>query len=189
MPKISIVMPVFNGEQYIREAIDSIINQTFTDWEFLIINEFGSNKVVTDILKEYAAQDSRIKVIQNNERLRIAASMNVGLDMAQGEYIARMDADDIAMPERFQRQVEFMDKHPEVGLLGIKPTIFGEENWEWNAESDSKQIKADGIFYLPCLHPTVMIRTRVLRENNLKYNPEYYCTEDYDLFDRILQYT
>lgn len=189
MPKISIVMPVFNGEEYIKEAIDSIINQTFTDWEFLIINEFGSNEAVTSILYEYEKHDRRIKIIQNTTRLRIAASMNVGLDMAQGEYIARMDADDISTPERLARQVQYMDNHPEIGLLGIKPTIFGEEDWEWNAEIVPEQVKTDSLFYLPCLHPTVMMRKSVLDEYKLRYNDEFYCTEDYDLFEKILQYT
>ena len=100
MPKVSIVMPVFNGEAYIKEAIDSIIAQTFIDWEFIIVNEFGSNEAVTNIIHEYEKLDSRIRVIQNETRLRIAESLNVGLRAAKGEYIARMDADDIAGANR-----------------------------------------------------------------------------------------
>ena len=79
MPKVSIVMPVYNGEAYINEAIDSIIAQTFTDWEFIIVNEYGSNEAVTNILHDYEKKDSRIRVIQNETRLRIAESLNVGL--------------------------------------------------------------------------------------------------------------
>lgn len=188
-PKVSIIMPVYNGDEYIQEAIDSIIAQTFTDWEFLIINEFGSNDRVTEILHEYEKQDSRIIVIQNKEKLGISASMNVGLDIANGEYIARMDSDDISASDRFEKQIAYLDSHPKIGLLGIKPQIFGEEEWEWKAECDSDQIKADSLFYLPCLHPTVMIRKRILDENAFRYNPDYPCTEDYDLFERILQYT
>ena len=105
MPKVSIVMPVYNGEAYINEAIDSIIAQTFTDWEFIIVNEYGSNEAVTSILHDYEKRDSRIHIIQNETRLRIAESLNVGLRAARGEYIARMDADDIAGKERLEIQV------------------------------------------------------------------------------------
>lgn len=189
MPKVSVVMPVYNGEKYLREAIESIINQTFTDWEFIIVNEFGSNQEATDILTEYAAQDLRIRVIQNSERLGIAESLNVGLRASVGEYIARMDGDDISGPERLQKQVEYLDRHPDIGLLGIHPTIFGEEHWDWYTEYDPMQIAASSLFFLPCLHPTVMFRKSVLEQYGLFYNPKYHCAEDYDLFERILQHT
>lgn len=189
MPKVSVVMPVYNGEKYLREAIDSIVAQTFTDWEFIIVNEFGSNTAATGILKEYAARDKRIRVIQNRERLGIAESLNVGIRAAKGEYVARMDGDDISGPERFRKQVEYLDAHLDVGLLGIHPTVFGEEHWDWYTEYNPEQIAASALFFLPCLHPTVMIRKSVLEEHKLFYNPEYRCTEDYDLFERILQYT
>lgn len=183
------VMPVYNGEKYLREAIDSILAQTFTDWEFIIVNEFGSNDAATDILKEYAARDARVRLLQNQTRLGIAESLNVGIRAAKGEYIARMDADDISGPERLQKQVEYLDAHSDVGLLGIHPTVFGEERWDWYTEYAPEQITANALFFLPCLHPTVMMRKSVLEEHGLLYNPEYRCTEDYDLFERILQYT
>ena len=104
MPKVSIVMPVYNGEAYINEAIDSIIAQTFTDWEFIIVNEYGSNEAVTSILHDYEKRDSRIHIIQNETRLRIAESLNVGLRAATGEYIARMDADDIAVMDSMEKK-------------------------------------------------------------------------------------
>ena len=179
MPKVSIVMPVYNGEQYIREAIESIINQTFSDWEFLIINEYGSNEVVTKILEEYMLKDDRIIVYQNQSKLGISASMNIGLMNAKGEYIARMDSDDISAPTRLEKQVSYLDNNPHIGLLGIKPTVFGEEDWEWNAESNTEKVKAEALFFQPALHPTVMMRASILKENNLQYNPEYTCAEDF----------
>ena len=184
MPRVSIVMPVFNGEKYLREAMDSILAQTFTDWEFIIINEFGSNDKATAILEEYAQNDPRIAVVQNKERLGIAASMNIGLDMAQGEYIARMDADDISMPERLKKQVEFMDSHPEIDICGIKPKLFGESCWDWKVESDPGILKSCILFFTPFVHPTVMIRTARLNQFKLRYDAQYRYTEDYDFFAR-----
>ena len=106
MPKVSIIMPVFNGEKYICESIESIIGQTFADWEFIIVNECGSNQKTTEILHAYEKKDSRIKIIQNVERLRIAESLNVAIRNSSGEYIARMDSDDRAGNMRLQKQVD-----------------------------------------------------------------------------------
>lgn len=184
MPRVSIVMPVYNGEKYLRESIDSILAQAFTDWEFIIVNEFGSNEESTAILQEYAQNDPRIAVVQNKERLGIAASMNIGLDMAQGEYIARMDADDISMPERLKKQVEFMDSHPEIDICGIKPKLFGESCWDWKVESDPEILKSCILFFTPFVHPTVMIRTARLNQFKLRYDAQYRYTEDYDFFAR-----
>ena len=184
MPKVSVVMPVYNGERYLREAIDSIINQTFTDWEYIIVNEHGSNRATTDILAEYAAMDPRIKVIQNEERLRIAKSLNVGFREASGEYIARMDGDDISMPERLQRQVDYLDSHSDVDVCGLKVTMFGEGIWDWRIYRGSKYLRCATLFYTPFVHPTVMIRKSALLEKHLEYDPQFYYSEDFDFFVR-----
>ena len=186
---MSIVMPVYNGEKFISESIDSVLDQTFTDWELIIVNEFGSNKETTEIIHRYEKKDSRIKVIQNEQRLRIAESLNVGMRNAAGEYIARMDSDDRAGKMRIQKQVEYLDSHPEIGIIGIHPTVFGDANWDWNTEYDSDTILADSLFYLPFLHPTVMFRKKVVVKNELEYNKEYFYTEDYDFFERMLHVT
>lgn len=189
MPRVSIVMPVYNGEKFISESIDSVLDQTFTDWELIIVNEFGSNKETTEIIHRYEKKDSRIKVIQNEQRLRIAESLNVGMRNAAGEYIARMDSDDRAGKMRIQKQVEYLDSHPEIGIIGIHPTVFGDANWDWNTEYDSDTILADSLFFLPFLHPTVMFRKNVIEKNGIEYNKEYFYTEDYDFFERILHVT
>lgn len=189
MPKVSIIMPVFNGEKYICESIESIIGQTFADWEFIIVNECGSNQKTTEILHAYEKKDSRIKIIQNVERLRIAESLNVAIRNSSGEYIARMDSDDRAGNMRLQKQVEYLDSHPEIGIVGIHPTVFGDADWDWNTEYNSDTILADSLFYLPFLHPTVMFRKEVVELNRLEYNKEYFYTEDYDFFERMLHVT
>lgn len=185
MPKVSVVMPVYNGEKYLREAIDSIINQTFTDWEFIIVNEYGSSQAVTDILAEYAARDLRIKVIQNAERLGIAESLNVGLRVTAGEYIARMDGDDISVPERLQQQVEYLDAHTEIDLCGSYISDLSGNKLDWDLEEDCNQIDTDIIFFSPCVHPTIMFRKSLLRKYSIEYDASYSASEDYDFFEKV----
>lgn len=184
MPKVSVIMPVYNGEAYLSEAIQSIINQTLEDWEFIIVNEFGSNEKTTAILQDFAAQDARIRIIQNKDRLRIAESLNVGIRHAQGQYIARMDADDIAGKDRLALQVEFMEKHPDIDICGLKVDMFGEHTWDWQVYDNPKYLQCATLFYTPFVHPTIMMRANSLRRENLEYNADFFYTEDYEFFER-----
>ena len=124
MPKISVVMPAYNAEKYIGEAIESILNQTFKDFEFIIIND-GSVDHTKEIIREY--NDPRIVLLENDKNRGIVLSLNKGLDAATGKYIARMDADDIALKNRFERQVEYLDEHKDIGVLGTGICTFGEK--------------------------------------------------------------
>ncbi len=123
-PRITVIMPVYNCELYIKEAIDSILNQTFTDFEFLIIDDASTDKTVS-IIKEY--KDFRIQLIEKEGNKGISDSLNYGLKVAKGEYIARMDGDDISLPERFVKQVTFLDSNPDVILCGSNFGIIGTE--------------------------------------------------------------
>lgn len=185
MPKISVVMPVYNGEKYLREAMDSILNQTFNDFEFIIIND-ASKDSTEEIIKSYT--DDRIIYIKNEQNLGVAGTLNRGLDIAKGEYIARMDADDISMPKRFQKQVAFMDKHHEIGVCGTAVKVFGED-YEKNAfyVSNKENVKINMIFSSCLCHPTVMIRGEIIRIKNYRYDLEYEKIEDYELWKRILR--
>lgn len=188
MPKISIIMPVYNSVEYLKEAIDSILSQTFMDWEFIIINEFGSNDGSKEIIEQYAKVDNRFILIQNESRLGISESMNMGLQTAKGEYIARMDADDISLPKRFEKQIEYMDKHPEIAMCGVKVEIFGSNPFEWKLETNPDKLATNILFYSPSVHPTIMIRKSFLDKYGIKYNKDYKASEDYDLFSQICQY-
>ncbi|NHJ46179.1 MAG: glycosyltransferase family 2 protein, partial [Asgard group archaeon] len=112
--KVTVLMSVFNGEKYLREAIDSVLHQTFTDFEFLIIND-GSTDNSVEIINSY--DDERIHLVHNEQNIGLAASLNKGINLARGEYIARMDCDDINHQTRLEKQVKFMDKNPDIGLL------------------------------------------------------------------------
>src|SRR5918996_2481069 len=114
-PKVSVVMPAYNAAVYLDEAVTSILNQTFREFEFIVIND-GSTDDTVSILDKYEKSDSRIRVYHQENQGMIAA-LNRGCRLARGKYIARMDADDISLPRRFERQLEFMEGHPQIGIL------------------------------------------------------------------------
>src|SRR3990172_12530717 len=116
-PVITVLMSAYNAEKYLREAIESILNQTFKDFEFIIINDCSTDKT-KKIIEEYANKDARIKLINNATNLGLTKSLNIGLKEARGEYVARLDADDVALPERLEKQYEFMNKNRDITLTG-----------------------------------------------------------------------
>ena len=113
-PKVTLLMSVFNGQSYLKEAIESILNQTFEDFEFLIINDASKDNSLR-IIQSF--DDSRIKLVHNSDNIGLTKSLNKGIDLAKGEFIARMDCDDISLPERLSMQVSFIDKNPDIGIL------------------------------------------------------------------------
>ncbi|MBU1046181.1 glycosyltransferase [Patescibacteria group bacterium] len=185
-PKITVLMPVFNGEKYLKEAIESVLNQTFTNFEFLIIND-GSTDSTEKIIKSYS--DSRIKLINNKKNIGVIRSLNKGLSLSKGEYIARMDADDISLPKRLEIQVEFMDKNPQIGIAGAWAKIIGEKKIRCSKPIvNQEKIKIALLFKCPMIHPSVIIRKNFLVKNNLNYNIKYKHAEDYDLWTRAIKY-
>lgn len=188
MPKVSVLMPAYNAEKYISEAIDSILNQTFEDFEFIIIND-GSTDRTKEIILEYG--DPRIVLLENEKNSGIVVTLNKGLDVAKGEYIARMDADDIAVPERLQIQVIYMDKHPEIGVLGTGLKKFGDEiNEEKRFFSQKPDILKAELLFATCIaHPTVVMRKDVLDAFHIRYEIDYAGAEDFLMWWRLSQKT
>lgn len=186
MPTVSVVMPVYNGEKYLREAIDSILAQTFTDFEFIIVND-GSDDGTKEIIRSY--DDARIVYLENRENSGIVVTLNKGLDRAVGKYIARMDSDDIAVKERFEKQVAFLDRNKDIGLLGTGICIFGEgiEREERVFTKKHDLLKAELIFHSCFAHPTVMMRRSVLADNDLRYNENFAGREDFALWWEIVK--
>ena len=125
MKKISVLMPAYNAEKYIGEAIESILNQTYKDFEFIIIND-GSIDRTEDIILSY--DDPRIIYLKNKENSGIVASLNNGLKQAKGQYVARMDADDISLPTRFEKQLQYMESNQHIFVLGTSLILFGENS-------------------------------------------------------------
>jgi glycosyltransferase involved in cell wall biosynthesis len=188
-PKVSVAMPVYNSEKYLAKAVESILAQTFTDFEFLIVDD-GSTDASRAILEQYSARDPRIKLVSRPNTGYLVA-LNEMLERARGQYVARMDADDVALPERFERQVQYLDDHPECVLLASRVIIIdpdGDPLQEMgyaltHEEIDGAFMNAQGqVIY----HPSVMYRRRVVLELGC-YRPEYYLTEDLDLFLRLAE--
>jgi glycosyltransferase involved in cell wall biosynthesis len=179
---------VYNGERYLREAIDSILVQSFTDFELLMMNDGSTDKTV-EIIKSYS--DSRIRLITNEENLKLPDNLNKGIQLAQGKYIARMDADDISLPQRLQRQVDFMERNPEIGMCG---TWAQEIDIDGNVLDKIREypVHHEDIAYLlfddfTLLHPTILFRKDAAIEHKLFYDSAYLHAEDYDLFFRASQ--
>ncbi|MDU4478790.1 glycosyltransferase family 2 protein [Clostridium sp.] len=189
MPKVSVVMPVYNSSKYLGEAIESILKQTFKDFEFLIINEYGSDDGSSEIIEEYAQKDNRVIFIQNDKKLGLGDSLNKGVKLAKGEYIARMDADDLAHPKRFKLQVEALDNNPSVGICGTYQLHFGKDTrWIHKPPVSNEQCKANLLFYCDICHSTLMLRRKVFIDNNLFYDNNY-LAEDFELWSRATAVT
>lgn len=182
MPKISVIMPVYNGEQYLREAIESILNQTYSDFEFIIINDFSMDST-EDIIKSYT--DKRIVYIKNEQNMGVANTLNRGLDIAKGEYIARMDADDISLPSRFEKQVSYMDTHKDIDVLATQVFTFGAKEFNHPTSVNHDSLKVDMLFNTCLCHPTVMLRGSVFGKNGIRYDNAFNKLEDYELWARI----
>ncbi|MBE2192951.1 MAG: glycosyltransferase [Anaerolinea sp.] len=188
MPRVSVLMSVYNGERYLREAVDSILNQTFTDFEFIIVDD-GSTDGTAQILDSYS--DPRIVRINNEKNLGLAASLNIGIDRAQGEYIARMDADDVSLPHRFETQVKYMGNHPEIDFLGTnlrymdENSILSEKRLYFESSPlSSTYLKWRLLWGNPLAHPTMLMRRSTLNHYSLRYDPQFSSAQDYDLWTR-----
>lgn len=181
-PEITVLMPVYNGEKYLREAIDSILNQTFSNFEFLIIND-GSTDATEEIISGY--QDTRIRYIKNESNIKLIASLNKGIALATGKYIARMDTDDVALPNRLQKQFDFMEQNTDVALCGTGCQIFGDENKTVIYCAGHDEIMAKMLYQCHFIHPTMMMRKSMINTFETKFDTHFIHAEDYDFFTRV----
>jgi len=183
-PKISVVMPVFNSEKFLIEAIQSILSQTYQNFEFIIVDDASTDKSLS-ISEEYAKKDNRIKVIKNKFNKGIAISRNIGIRNSKGKYIATQDSDDISNPERLIKQFMFLDKNPDVGVVGSHIRIFGDngESYRFYNQND-KDLRNKIFFYSPIAQPASMIRKKVFKDVGY-YDEKYPPCEDLDLWFRI----
>lgn len=184
-PRVTVLMPVYNGEKYLREALESVLGQTFRDYEFLIVND-GSTDRSVDIITSY--RDPRIRLEHNQVNSGLVFSLNKGLALATGEYIARMDCDDISLPMRLGRQVAFLDAHPEIGGCGTWFRKFGALNTVVRWREAPERVRCGFIFGSMLSHPTVMFRRALFEKHDLRYSPEYVHAEDYELWVRALHH-
>ncbi len=187
-PPITVLLAVCNGQQYLREALDSVLAQTFRDFEFLIIDD-GSTDQTLPVLKEYEKRDPRIRLISRPNK-GLTNTLNEGLALARGEYLARMDADDVCLPNRFEKQIEYLQQHPNCVLLGSRVLLMDPQGWpirEMCKEQTHEQIDAAHLNRgWPVVHPAVMMRLSALKQIG-GYRDEFNTLEDLDLFLRLAE--
>ena len=185
-PLVSVLMSVYNARvDELRQSIESILNQTFPDFEFIIIND-GSTNDTEDVILSY--NDKRIRYVKNEKNLKIIASLNKGLKLCRGKYIARLDADDYSAPLRLEHQVKYMEEHPNVGGLGtfFKRLHTGEEI---ELPTDIGDIRLLSRYVRGCIsNPSGMIRRSVLVDNNLEYDKNCLHAEDFKLWADLTYY-
>lgn len=181
-PAVSCIMPVRNGEEFVREAVDSILAQTFADFELIVVDDVSSDRT-PEILA--AVRDPRLRVVRSDVPGGIAGSCNRAIALARGRYVARMDHDDVSLPRRFARQTAFLDAHPNVGICGTWVRMFS-PGWhrDRKLEPDAQRIRCSFLLFNVLSHPSVMMRRAVLDEHGLRYDETFESAEDYDLWTR-----
>lgn len=184
--KVSVLMSVYNGERFLREAVESILNQTFADFEFIIVDD-GSPDKTPQILAGYAEKDRRIKLIKNEKNIGLAKSLNRALEIATGEYVARHDADDISLPHRLERQLSFLDANPQVGAAGSFIEYINNDGVFLGIQrfpECDEDIKAFLLINNCMSHPALVVGRPILQKAG-GYNPELFSCADYDLLRRL----
>lgn len=188
MPRVSVLVPIYNTNfVHLRQCIDSILNQTFGDFELIILNDSPENNELDNVIRQY--DDTRIRYIKNEYNMGISKSRNKLINLANGEYLAIHDHDDISHPTRFQHQVDFLDNNPYVGVVGTWAHWFGDKNFiKKNPEFDT-DIKIKLTDVCAIMHTSAMIRKSVITQNNIKYEQEYTPAEDYRLWGQLIPHT
>lgn len=181
-PLISVVMSVYNEENYLQEAIDSILKQTVQDFELIVVDDCSTDRT-RDILREY--QDPRIHVVWNEENRGLTANLNLAVSLAKGQYIARMDGDDLSHPNRFERQLRYLKDHPELKLISCRTETFGQEHLRSDIQGDPEYLRCRMLVRPVLAHPGFLVRGEVFRELGFRYDESFRQAQDYDLAARI----
>lgn len=185
-PAVTVLMSVYNAERFVTQAVDSVLNQTITDFEFLIFEDKSTDSS-REILRSY--DDPRIRLVENTENLGLTKNLAAGMIMARGQFVARMDADDICMPNRLAQQLAYLDTHPDVSVLGSAVTYFDERGKEYVAHQplEHEEIKCTLFYGFTMIHPSVMIRKSDLMKHGLNYDPAFRVSQDHDLWTRAIR--
>jgi len=188
-PKVSVIMPVFNEEDFVGDTIESVLNQTFGNFEFIIIND-GSTDGTQDILENYARKDERITILTNENNMGLTRSLNRGIENSKGKYIARIDAGDICHPNRLEKQVKFLDKNRDVYIVGSYHYWINENGriiGKYKFPTGRKQIKKNLFGFVSiAAHPTLMIRRELFEKTGL-YDISYSTSMEYELYIRTIK--
>ncbi len=187
MPKVSVLLPVYNASSYILECVESVLNQTFKDFELILIND-GSQDNSLEVISKIADKEKKIKLLNNNQNLGLISTLNKGISIASGQYIVRLDADDICLPNRLKKQVDFMDNKRSIGIAGSWIRFFGSQSHTLKLPQHNEFIKARLLFKPPIIHPSVIFRTEIFSKYSLSYNRNNLHAEDYGLWVDAFNY-
>ncbi|MDB4297218.1 glycosyltransferase [Flavobacteriaceae bacterium] len=190
IPIISVILSVYKEPlEWIEKSVNSILTQTFSNFEFIIINDFPARLENKELILKFVNNDSRVLYVENEKNIGLTASLNKGLDIASGKYIARMDADDISVKERFQVQYDFMEENLDIILCGSNAHLINEEGiriGELLYPSDSIDIKETLILKNCLAHPTFFYRKSIIDKYNIRYSEEYPYAEDYHFLTKLI---
>ncbi|WP_410772551.1 glycosyltransferase family 2 protein [Fontibacillus sp. BL9] len=181
MPRASIIMPVYNNADFVMEAVDSMLGQTYKDFELILIDD-GSTDGSASLISRIT--DYRVRRIYHQKNQGLVSTLNEGLGLATGEYIVRMDSDDISMPNRLERQVSFMDQNPDIGLSAAAFASSGAERPKVNP-ANHEEIKTWLLFHCCICHPLVIMRNDLVQRLGVRYDSNYPHAEDYELWNRL----
>jgi glycosyltransferase involved in cell wall biosynthesis len=183
IPIVSVLMPVYNGEKFLREAIESILNQSVTNFEFLIIND-GSTDKSEEIILSYS--DPRIRYIKNDINLKLIKTLNKGIQLSNGKYIVRMDADDVSHPGRVQKQVNFMGANPNIGICGSWFEAFGKvEDKIVQYRETHDEIMTRMLYQCHFCHPSIVFRREIFDDPEMYFDEKFPHAEDYDFYIKV----
>ena len=183
IPQVSVLMPVYNTAPYLREAMDSMLSQTFSDFELIVLNDCSPDNA-EELLDTY--DDPRIVRYRGEKNAGLSNVLNVGIGLARGKYIARMDSDDISLPNRLQVQVDYLETHPEIDLVSVGMQLFGAKEEVWIREQNPEKVKINALFHSPVLHASSVWRKDSFEKHGLLFRQEMVPAEDYDLWTRAL---
>ena len=182
-PRVSILMPVYNVASYLREAMDSMLAQTYTDFELIVLDDCSPDNSA-EILDTYT--DPRIVRYRGEKNVGLSNVLNVGMQLARGEYIARVDSDDLSTPERLAVQVAYLDAHPEIDLCSCGMELFGAKQEVWVRENNPEDVQITALFYSPILHASSVWRRVSFERAGLRFQQEMVPAEDYDMWTRAM---
>ena len=190
MPKVSLILSAYNAAGTLGETLSSLSTSTLDDWEAVIVND-ASQDATGDILEEFSRKEHRVRLLHNDINLGLAASLNRAINASQSPYLARLDADDIQLPQRLKRQTTFLDAHSNVGILGMGAyTIDGTGRpLGYKPPVPTVAISWAKLWRVAFIHPTVMMRRKLLDEHDFRYNEDFSLAQDFELWSRILNVT
>jgi glycosyltransferase involved in cell wall biosynthesis len=186
--KVSCIIPFYNSEKYFEETIQSVLAQTFKDFELILVDDSSTDgsKAIAD---KYQKLDPRIVVTSNKYEKGISGARNSGLDIAKGEYIANLDSDDISLPTRFEKQVQFLDANPDIGVVGTEMQEFGSRDYHWPVHTVQAELKVYFLAYPTIWNPAGMYRKKIIDDFGIRYRSEFDFAEDGDFWLRLLGVT